>query len=397
MNSAFQPQDLQQQLEQALEAQFAGARALGAVANDSELHLETAADLFAAIESNDLLTRLSVLEAVASEPESALALGSDNNRDLIAVLRGELEQVFSPEMRMYLLAALSAMPSDARVTTALEQIWFLSDDTNERLCAVSRLAQEADPTVLEHLGRSLLGADADRAQAVANVWHSSSDDSPALRLRLALAAEQFEGLVPDLEHHSELWLTELRGVFADRAREWLEFEDPDSIEVLSDNWEKLNPEARAWLLERARRNESARLSSLTNLALRDEQLQIEAIHAASTPSIKHNYTQKLEQLANHSPNPSVQAAAIRAGASGNNRRRALQAQARTVRIAAIKQLGANDQSTLLELLHDPDWRIRSASADQLSALGEVGKRAVEGLLDHERLEVRLAAARVIYG
>jgi hypothetical protein len=389
--------DLQSQLEQALEAQFVSARALGAEVNQSELRLETAKDLFDAIESNDLLTRLSVLEAVASQPEAALALGMHNNRDLIDVLGCELEQVFSPEMRLYLLSALSAMPNDTRVTTALEQIWFLSDNTNERLCAVSRLAQEANPTVRKHLERSLLGSDPDRAQAVANVWHSSSDDSPALCLRLALAAEHFEGIVPDLEQHSELWLAELRGVFADRAREWLETNSSKSIKVLVGTWKTLNHETRAWLLGLARHSNNAQLRQLTDLAFTDQNLQIEAIKAASTPNISQHYAQQLEQLANHNPDPEIQAAAIRAGANGNNRTRALQAQARTVRIAAIKQLGANDLSTLLDLLHDSDWRIRSVSADQLSSLGEKGKLAVNDLLNHERLEVRLAAARVIYG
>lgn len=40
---------------------------------------------------------------------------------------------------------------------------------------------------------------------------------------------------------------------------------------------------------------------------------------------------------------------------------------------------------------------RSAAADRLVALGEGGKRAVQPLLDHERLEVRMAAARVLHG
>ncbi len=393
----MQHSEIAQQLETALEAQFASAREFDADAANSELRLETAADLFAAIESNDLLTRLSVLEAIALDPEAALALGSHQNRDLIAVLRCELEQVFSPEMRMYLLAALCAMPSDPRLTTALEQIWFLSDDTNERLCVLRRLVQENNPAIREHLERSLLGSDSDRAQSVANAWQVSSQDSSAVNLRLSLAAEHFSVIVPDLEQHTDLWLTELRGAFADRAREWLEVQAEPSIEILSAVWEKLNRDTRAWLLELATRSESSRLSSLTDLAMRDEHLQLEAIRAASTPAITAQYSHQLEQLANHNPNPSVQAAAIRAGAPGNNRARALQASARTVRIAAIQKLGINDQTTLLELLEDNDWRIRSAAAEQLNTFGEAGKRAVQGFINHERLEVRMAAARVLQG
>ncbi len=393
----MQPSEIAQQLETALEAQFASARALGAEEIEDELRLETAADLFAAIESNDLLTRLSVLEAIAIDPEAALALGSHQSRDLIAVLRSELEHVFSPEMRLYLLAALGAMPSDSRVTTALEQIWFLSDDTNERLCALGRLVQDDDPTIREHLERSLLGNDSDRAQAVANAWRVSSDDSSAVNLRLSLAAEHFSGIVPNLEHHTELWLTELRGAFADRAREWLEVQPESIIAALSQAWEKLNRETRAWLLELATKTESPNLSSLTDLAMHDAQLQLEAIQAASTPAISHQYSQDLERLADQTQNPEVQAAAIRAGAAGNNRTRALQASARTVRIAAIRRLGNHDQTTLLELLQDSDWRIRSAAADQLCTLGETGKHAVQPLLNHEQLEVRMAAARVLQG
>lgn len=379
------------QLEDALQAQYATV----SEASD-ELRITDAAGLFAALGSSDMLTRLSVLEAVALDPQGALALGSHEARDLITVLCTELERALGTELRLYVIFALAAMPSDPRVIAALEQVWFLSDDTNERLSAISRLAQEANPAVHSHLEKTLLGDDPDRAQAVANVWRAQAEDSPELQLRLALAAEERDQAFPALDPESlELWLGELRGPFAERARERLEANVAHTVDIVSAVWNKLGRDTRAWLLELATRIQSGQLSQLTDLALRDESLQLEAIEAAQAPLIANQYARQLEELADGSPDPVVRAAAIQAGAPGDNRFRALRTGVRAVRIAATRRLGGDDLSTLLKLLYDGDWRIRSAAADRLAALGERGQRAVRPLLRHERLEVRMAAARVL--
>lgn len=381
---------LLQQLEQALQAPYDNPD------NPEELRIANAAELFAALSSSDIFTRLSVLEAIALDPQAALALGSDGDTDLIAILRQELDVAYGSELRLYTLFALAALPSDARLTQALEQVWFLSDDTNERLAAVSRLAREGDPAVRSHLGRTLLDDDPDRAQMVANVWNPQPEDSPKLGLRLALAAEQGDKTTPALEEYLELWLLELGGPFAGHARNLLGA-NPQTVETLTPVWIQLSRENRAWLLELATRFESPQRAALTQLALAEATLQLEALQAIEASPATDAYAEQLLELAEHSPNPLVQAAAIQAGAPGDNRFRAVKAAVRTVRVAAIRKLGLRDQDTLLELLHDPDWRIRSASADRLTALGEPAMQAVRPLLEHPRLEVRMAAARVMYG
>lgn len=359
-----------------------------------ELRISSAQQLFEAIGSSEMLTKLSVLEAVALDPAGALSLGSDGNTDLIAVLCGELETAYGLELRLFTLAALAALPADPRVIQKLEQVWFLSDNPNERILAVSRLAAEDNPVVRDHLKHTLLGDDPERAQAVANVWQTQPDDGPAVVLRVALASEQGDCPIPPLNEHPELWLAELRGAFAAQAREVLEA-NPQAVEVLTRCWEKLSRETRAWLLELATRLGSPELPHLTDLALRDEAIQLEAIGAIEATQASAQYAEQLLELA-HSPDPAVQAAAIQAGAPSDNRFRAVAAKVRTVRVAAIRRLGAGDLDTLVELLHDPDWRIRSAAADRLAVLEE-GPQLVQPLLQHHRLEVRVAAARVIYG
>lgn len=380
-----------QVLEEALQAQYASATE----ASQEELRIASAAELFAAIGSGHMATRLSVLEAIAQDPQGALGFGPDGNTDLVSVLCGELEAALGMELRLYIIFALAALPSDPRITRALEQVWFLSDDTNERLSAVSRLAREEDPAVRSHLQTALLSDDPDRAQAVANVWWNSGEDSPKVRLRLVLGAEGWNGVAPGLEEYTGLWLHELHGPFAGRAREVLE-STAVTAELLGACWEKLDRENRVWLLELATQTQSPYLSQLTNLALREEAMHLGAIQAIHTSSLAHQYFDQLLELAEHSPNPAVQAAAIGAGAPGDNRFRAVKAAVRGVRVAAIRKLGVRDVDALVELIHDPDWRIRSAAADQLVEIGERGKQAVEPLLQHPRLEVRLAAARVIY-
>lgn len=375
-------------LEAELAAQYASA---SQVDMDSELRIRDAAELFAALESNDMVTRLSVLEALVEDPTGALALGGTNGRDLIDVLRSELQCTLASEMRLTLIAALSAMPDDVRVTQSLEQIWFLSDDTNERLSVITRLSHTADPSIKAHLEQSLLGIDSDRAQMIANVWSASELDSSAIRLRLNLAAQQPSGAVPSLDTETGLWLKELGGTFSQQCRETLELDTSSTVRQLAARWEQLDHESRAWLLELAKQHESPELQAITRLAMEDKELQLEAIRASAT--MTGQFTAQLEQFANH-PDPQMQAAAITAGASGDNRSRALRSYARTVRIAAIRQLGDDDQATLIQLLHDQDWRIRSASADRLSQFGARAKEAVKPLLEHDQLEIRMAASRI---
>ncbi len=379
-----------QSLDEALQAEYTASDA------SDELRIANAKELFEAIGSGDMFTRLSVLEAVALDPQGALGLGADGDTDLIAVLCAELESAYGSELRLFIIAALAAMPADLRVAQKLEQVWFLSDDSNERILAVSRLAQEEDPQVRSHLERTLLGDDPDRAQAVANVWRTLPEDSPKVQLRLALAAEEGRPALALGADSLELWLAELHDSFAVRAREVLQA-DPHTVETLSTCWEKLNQENRAWLLELATRLGSPELAGLTEKALQEEAMQLEAIQSIEADQTSTQYAQQLLELAEHSPNPNIQAAAIQAGAPGDNRFRAVRASVRSVRIAAIRRLGVNDANTLLELIRDPDWRIRSAAADRLVAFGETGKHMVEPLLQHQRLEVRMAAARVVHG
>lgn len=358
---------------------------------EEELRISNAKELFAAIRSGDMMTSLSVLEAIALDPDGALELGSDHGEDLIAMLASELEQSFTLETRYFLLNAMTAMPTEPRVMVALERVWFMSDDTIERMSAVSRLMRDNIPAVRQHLEIALLGNDTDRVQAIANVWLAQPEDSPAVQLRLALAVEKWH----QPECSLELWLKELRGVYSERARECLESDVNRAVNLLAEHWEKLNRETRAWLLDLASRIHSEHLPALLERAMQDQTMHLEAIKATSTANLEHQYAGQLQDFADHHPDPKIQAAAIQAGASGNNRTRALSAQARTVRIAAIRKLSVNDAQTLSELFYDSDWRIRSAAADALVRLGERGQEIAKSLVTHEHLEVRMAAARVL--
>ncbi len=372
-----------------LEAQLEAA----AEVKTEDLHLNTAQDLFNAINSSDMLTRLSVLEAIAQNPNAALGLGTDGNQDLIGFLCQELEQVFVLESRAYLLNAICAMPKDPRITATLERIWFFSDETVERISAAIRLIQDGEAKSMAHLEAALLGKDTNRAESIANIWLGSADDSAAVRLRLALLNDS-EHEVPSLAQHKALWLAELQAVFAQQARDYLEQYALEAVEQLSPIWTHLSQENQVWILNLAAKTNAKQLPDLILKAMHQENTRLEAIRAAAYPEITAQFQPQLEQYL-LDPDPEIQAAAIRAGVGGNNRTRALEAQSRTVRIAAIQQLKLEDSSSLLEFLQDQDWRIRSVAAEQLATFGEKAKLLVAPLLEDPRLEVQMAAARVV--
>jgi hypothetical protein len=361
--------------------------------SQAPLHIQNTAELFSAISASDMQTRLCVLEAICADPQGALGLEVNTPQDIPDFLIQEFEQNFVLESRAFLLTALCALPTDPRIGACLERVWFFSESVIEQISAATRLMQDREPRVMANLTAALLGSDANRAESIAHLWQPSPSDAVAIRLRLALVCP--EQPAPSLESNLDAWLLELRGVLSEAARTLLEVQPEATLEALVPFYQRLSPECQVWLLGLAGSTNSPFLELLTAHALRQDHSRLAALETISAlPAPNAAFAAELEVLATD-PNPQIRAGAIRAGAAGNNRQRALSDQARTVRIAAIRQLQKADTQTLLELLTDPDWRIRSVASQQLANLGADVHLLLEPYLGHEQLEVRMAAARVM--
>ncbi len=70
-----------------------------------------------------------------------------------------------------------------------------------------------------------------------------------------------------------------------------------------------------------------------------------------------------------------------------------------IRLLLIPQLakayGEEAVDDLVCLIEDKDWRVRNVATTALVSLGATAAQAAENILDHERVEVRAAAAQVL--
>ncbi|HWG84767.1 MAG TPA: hypothetical protein VNT60_04725, partial [Deinococcales bacterium] len=284
-----------------------------------ELHIRSAQDLFLALRHGDLPARLSLLEAVAAEPEAVLEYGTFGGEDLVDVLRGLIETELDGRVRALTLAALAAIPGE-RALQAVYREWCLSESDDERLVALARLVGEPDEALAAQL-EGILTRDDDpaRARMVANHYALVPDLPAHLRLRVAVAADLPAG-VPALDAATlDAWLDELRGPFAVQARELLEEQGEAAAGLLSEHWPRLNEEARAWLVASAAREGLESAAGLVVAGLRDgtPAVRLAALEAAAAlgPLAAPSNLPSLVALYLASAEPRERLLAVQAGAA----------------------------------------------------------------------------------
>ena len=123
----------------------------------NKLRINTAADLMAALASPNLGVRLAVLQAIARNPEKALAYGKYQDRDVVDEL---ISHVYQKVRFTYLRAVLTALAAfrEPRVIALFKKMLAGSQKPDLIFKAADRLAMEP-PESLATISRSVAHAD----------------------------------------------------------------------------------------------------------------------------------------------------------------------------------------------------------------------------------------------
>jgi HEAT repeat protein len=111
------------------------------------------------------------------------------------------------------------------------------------------------------------------------------------------------------------------------------------------------------------------------------------------------YAPSLSRFLDHS-DPGVRRAAIEAGATGVDWRAAIAAETDPVLRGRCAQRLGRDEGTqaipvLVDLLGDPDWRVRAAASQALVEIGAPAQDAVKPLVHDPDRALRTAAVQVL--
>lgn len=369
-----------------------------------KLEIGSAADLFAALRSPTLGVRLSVLSAISAAPDKALSYGPYDGLDLLDEMLAQIPQAEQKVHRWALVGALSAF-GDPRVEEALKDIFRSSSDAREASMCAARLAistaQDNRPFFLPFLDKGTLPLQARfAANALARFDGHSAED----RVRIAVLCDLPISTPPLDDETEDVWLETLRGPYSYSARGLLESGGELNFEHLLEKWDQLNAELKVWLLGWGGRAHYAGIAELCVKALEEgpDEAILAALQTIATLELAPDTLQNPANGFLRHPRREIRLAALRAGAEVVEPRNMLMNESDTeTRLLLIPRLaaahGKDALPDLLGLLHDERWEIRNTAAMALISLGDIAADAVEGLMNHESIQIRVAAAQVLEG
>lgn len=369
-----------------------------------KLSIASAGDLFTALRSDALGVRLSVFSAISKAPEKALAYGPYNGRDLLDEMFEQLTAARDHNHRLALLVALSAF-KDPRVEEGLKVVFRTSTHAREAAVCAARLCGGSGSEVKAFFLPFLEdNAPQPQARLAADVLSRFDDHSPENRVRVAvLSSEVFP--IPGLDDQTEAaWLKALHGPFSHRAMGQIETLGCEAFVRLRERWDEFMPELKAWLLKWGCREHQAHAVELCLKALDEgpDELRLAALQGIAGMGPAAVMFRKIVTKFFDHTDRAMRLAALRAGADVPDARGKLSREEdMEVRLLLIPLLavsyGAGAVPDLVELLHDENWRIRSAAVAALISLGEAAAGAVENLAGYDSATVCAAAVQVLRG
>ncbi len=367
-----------------------------------KLKIGCAEDLFSSLRSSTLGVRLSVLSKISKAPEKALSYGPYNGRDLLDEIFEQLTAARNNSHRQALLGAVVVF-NDARVVDALKTLFRTCHDNKEIAICARRLAMEPEFDLIKFFSR-YLEKDARPLQArhTANLLAKVEGHSSNNSVRIAVLCDVPFPTPPFDDDTETAWLEELRGLHAHKAQVLLESLGEAAFSRMRKKWDDFPVELKVWLLGWGGRGHQAMTVELCLKALKEgpDELKLAALQAvAGSGAARELFGSHTTKLLDN-PNSRIRLKALQAGAEAPDARAMLERESdMEIRLLLIPQLakayGEKAVDDLVRLVEDEDWRVRNVATTALVSLGATAAQAAENILDHERVEVRAAAAQVL--
>jgi hypothetical protein len=369
----------------------------------AKLHIRSAVDLAAALRSPEVGVRLTLLKAIADNPESANAYGTHEGRDLIDELITLAAEVRAGTLWKAILIALAAL-QDARVTVFFQQTLGEQRPPDILFMAADRLAREPLEPMRGFLTGLLLGdGSIAHARAVAALVAELDGLGVAERIRLALILREEGPVAPRLNRETaDRWCAELNGPFSPQARDALELQGQAAFLLLKGRAATLVPESRAWLLRWGAERWPDDATDLLVQALEsgDDRLAATALEClARWEAPPACLRPTLSALASDRENP-LRTAAVRAGGDGVDWRQAVATDPDPAfRLACLARLvtaqGPAAIPFLATLLAESDWTVRAAATEALIGAGPAAVEVVRPHIRDPDPAVRASTVRIL--
>jgi hypothetical protein len=326
---------------------------------------------------------------IRAAPQRALALGSHQGRDVIDAL---IEQARGRGGVAMVAAGTLSMFVDERVC-AFFLVMLESADGPTLDAAATWLAATSGPLPIDRVVGALLQNQLARRARVAGRVLRARRERLSGRAALRLALIDPEAALPPLDDES--WRDELEGVLAGDARAALESFGRAAFDRFVAEWEALSVDTARWLLEWGVSRWSADCVEVLGRALADERLAGTALSCLErVPSLAPALRGALSGLLGGDRKTRLRA--IRLGGEGDWARLIESERDSEVRAACVARWAPSAPlEDLVGLLIDPDWMVRAAASEALTARGEAAVEPLRARVHDPRVEVRAAAMQVL--
>lgn len=366
-----------------------------------ELKLATAQDFLAALRAPDMGLRLATLSAIYQNPESALAFGAVDGRDLIDELI-DILAVEQPSLVRSTAAAALVSLNDPRSFEQACRMFHTEADLEVLLMIGHRIARETNQVVLEYFLPFLADtSDCNQQRIAARMLAGRDGLKQHEQLQVALLAGECGAQPPQLAPDTlQIWLDELKGAFQAEARGFLNAWGEEPFCLLKENWNSLDPATKAWLLSwgGASFPEQSVDLIITALSEGDRDVQRAAFKSILEYENSEVFQAMLDKITLDGQDTSWTVAAVLAGVPVINHQYLIfNEKDPDVRIALVYGLARKHTAVgnLVKLLDDENWRIRAAATDVLVSMGDESIDAVTTVLSHENVALRTAASQVL--
>jgi len=367
-----------------------------------QLRIQSARELFGALEASDGTTRLAALQGVQKAPATALSFGLHARRDVIDVLISQAEHFRGEWEWFHWIGALAGFrdPRVVRLFTFL----ITTESHAELLFALANyLRAEPLERIRPQLGTALMQNECvARARAVAPILAASPSLSVAEPLRIGLLQRSENHPLPMFSAAVNEWLSELAGPFQSEARMELQRQGASSLTALIGYWDGFSDSTKRWLLEWAANIDAGLVLNPIRevLTTRPDGLILTALEAAASLEDLPDDLAVLIAALVHDKDELVRRAAIMLCRSVLDWRQLFaNEQSVLVRQACIARMidqeGQRAVPFALQQLISSDWRIRAAAAEGLFSIGESAIRAAFTLLPEAGEPVRASIARMV--
>jgi len=363
-----------------------------------KIQLSSASQIVEALGHSDPMVRSSVLSGVSKNTAKIAEISARDGSDICLMLMERSRAEKNAYVRKFYQSALMLLSDGSHMPYIKEMFSTESDD--DVLSFTGRwLASLPVNERIDFLSPFLLSeSHLLKIRIAANLLAHCSELEPQTHLRVAMFSDHDVKLpLPD-DKSVNYWLAELCGEYPFRTQKLLLKIDNEPFEAFWGIWRDIPTDILIWLIDNS---ESANQKFLTDVVQNAEEsrLLVSAFKSMNRAKLENINPQLLLKGLENSDS-AVRAEVIKLLPADSDWKRILKNESSIeCLIACLRQIGRYKISNLIanvaEMMHENNWKIRSASAEALYMMAPDSLPTLLKLKDSNSEETQVAAVKVL--